>query len=431
MASETPRPKFTPHAYAIDFGTSNTLLGAVGGDHVEVGVPIDPGAPEPSVFRSLLYLVDRHECYFGAQAMSEYVARGSEGRLLRSLKRFLPAAGFSVTYVGSNAFSLEDLIGALLRQLRERANRYFDADVTTALLGRPARFSDDPDADRLAQERLARAARHAGFRSVAFCPEPVAAAHDFARDAGGERLVLVGDFGGGTSDFSVVRLSAAAFSDRDVLAIGGVSVAGDALDGALMRAKAARHFGADVRYRAPFGSNELGMPLALLARLSSPAEISLMRRGDVLDFVRRLRAGCRSGEDAASLDNLLCLIEDGLGFQLFEAIERAKRELSAEPSSSIDFEYPSIDVHEPVSRPELDAAIEGGVATIFSCLEDTLRRAQLQPEQIDVVCLTGGTGRVPLIAERIHRIFPGARIHRLSSLHAVVRGLAERARALA
>jgi hypothetical chaperone protein len=257
----------------------------------------------------------------------------------------------------------------------------------------------------------------------------VAAAHDFARDASSEQIVLVGDFGGGTSDFSVVRLSNARFRNEDVLAIGGVSVAGDVLDSALMQAKAARHFGSEISYRVPFGSNVLSMPKPLLAKLSTPAEITLLRRGDVLDFVRNLRRWALNEEDAACIENLLCLIEDGLGFQLFEAIERAKVALSSEAASQISFDYPALSFREPVLRGEFEAAISGSVATIFACLDRTLQRAGLVAEDIDVVCLTGGTGRVPLIAERLARIFRRARIHRLRSLHAVVQGLAERARA--
>lgn len=430
MSALTSTAKNKPIAYAIDFGTSNSLLAAVDREGVRTQVPIDPGAPDPSVFRSVLYVLDRYEMYFGERAMAEHAARGGQGRLLRSLKRFLPAADFHVTYVGAAAFSLEDLIGALLRQIRERANEHFDVDVTTALFGRPARFSNDAAADRLAEERLARAAKIAGFSSVAFCPEPVAAAHDFARDVRAEQIVLVGDFGGGTSDFSIVRLSERPFSDADVLAIGGVSVAGDALDGALMRAKAARHFGSEIRYKVPFGSNVLGMPKPLLARLSTPAEIGLMRRGDVIEFVKNLRAWSIGEDDAERLDNLLCLIEDGLGFSLFEAIEHAKRELSSERETCIRFEYPTLSVEEPVRREELEAAIANDVGTIFECLNDTLRRAGIGADGIDVVCLTGGTGRVPLIAERLGALFRGSRIHRLRSLHAVVQGLAERARAL-
>jgi hypothetical chaperone protein len=242
--------------------------------------------------------------------------------------------------------------------------------------------------------------------------------------------VLVGDFGGGTSDFSVVRLSQRTFSDADVLAIGGVSLAGDALDSALMRAKVARHFGAELRYKVPFGSNVLSMPKPLLARLSSPAEITLMRRSDVIDFVKNLRAWSLSAEDKGYMENLLTLIEDGLGFQLFESIERAKRELSSAPEARIVFDYPSLDIDEVVRKDELEAAIADAVRVIFASLDDTLRRAGITAEQVDVVCLTGGTGRVPVIAEGLTRIFRHARIHRLRSLHAVVQGLAERARSL-
>jgi len=155
-----------------------------------------------------------------------------------------------------------------------------------------------------------------------------------------------------------------------------------------------------------------------------------LRRADAIAFVRSLRAWSLGDEDAACIDNLLTLIEDGLGFQVFEAIERAKRDLSSAQVAHIGFQYPSLEFQEPVRRTEFESSITQPIAAIFACLEDTLARAGLVAEQIDVVCLTGGTGRVPLIAERIARMFQHSRIHRLRSLHAVVQGLGERARAL-
>src|SRR3990167_1234079 len=151
--------------------------------------------------------------------------------------------------------------------MRRRANAHFQKDVDSVLLGRPAKFSADETEDKLAESRLEKAAHLAGFKHVAFGPEPIAAAHEFKSTLTDAKIVLVRDFGGGTSDFTVVRVGKEKFRKADVLSLGGVSVAGDALDGAIMRVRIAAHFGADVKYQAPFGSNVLTMPLHLMEKI--------------------------------------------------------------------------------------------------------------------------------------------------------------------
>jgi hypothetical chaperone protein len=315
--------------------------------------------------------------------------------------------------------------------MRERANLHFDVDVRRVVLGRPARFSNDPDEDRLAETRLETAARNAGFEDISFCPEPVAAAYDFADDLETPRVVLVADLGGGTSDFTVVRMGRHGFAPDDVLAVGGVAVAGDAIDGALVRGVAAPHFGARAHYRVPFGANDLDMPSALIEILSSPADLTILDRDKIAGQLQAIRSGLTSAHDRPALDRFIALVEDGLGFTLYEAVESAKRRLSDEADTLMAVDEPSLAFDQPVSRVDLDRVSETPVSSIMASLERTLDSAAIRAEDVEILCLTGGTSRMPLVANALAARLPSASVRRLESFHSVVRGLARRARELA
>ena len=421
-----------PSLYAIDFGTSNSLLAAVDKDSGSVGeaVVLDPLAKDPTVFRSILFLSEQSEWSFGAEALRRYVENGMRGRFLRSLKRFLPMASFEETRLGSRNVRLEELVGIFLREMRRRANEHFAVDVRRVLLGRPALFSTDPDSDALAERRLLAAAHFAGFDEVHLCPEPVAAAYDFQSRLDRPKLVLVADFGGGTSDFTVARLGVSAGA-VEVLSMGGISVAGDVLDGTIMRHKVSRHFGSEVTYRAPFGRNVLKMPRPLMEALCSPADTCLLARRDVMTFLRDVQSGSLGPHDKERVDQLVILIEDALGFSVFESIEQTKRELSSGEETLFRFDYPGLDIEEVVTRREFASFSRDAVGAIFASLDETLVRAAVAPAQIDLVCCTGGTARVAAIADGILDRFGVDKIVRLRSLHSVISGLAAKAKAYA
>ncbi len=422
----------TPEIYAIDFGTSNSLLAAASRSVVHAPIVLDAGAEDPTILRSVLFFPEETErgqrCYAGRAALAEYVARGSRGRLVRSLKRFLPMRSFTRTTIGSQAYSLEELIAVLLREMRERADAFFGARVTRVLLGRPARFSSNAEDDALAQARLTHAAELAGFTRVSFCPEPVAAARDFRGELAGTKLMLVGDFGAGTSDFTLVRMSDGGFALSDVLATFGVSVAGDALDGSVMRSKLARHFGAEVSYRVPFGDNVLTMPRPLMEKLCSPAEMSLLARRDARGFLEDVQSWSLGAEDRRAIDQLLTLVEDTLGFVLFEHIEQAKKELSGASEVAFSFHVPGIAVDELLSQRAFEAGARRALDAIVAALDATLELARVPAHAVDLVCLTGGTGRVPFVQKALADRFGASKLHALRGLHAVAEGLARQAR---
>jgi hypothetical chaperone protein len=377
-----------------------------------------------------LFFSETNEWHFGAAALERYVAEGMRGRFLRSLKRFLPMPSFEETRIGSRAVRLEELIGIFLREMRLRANRHYGTDVRRALFGRPARFAESDENDALAETRLEAAAHFAGFTEVHFCPEPIAAAYDFRARLSEPKVVLVADFGGGTSDYAVARLA----PDEDqveVLALGGVSIAGDALDGSIMRHKVSRHFGSQVKYRVPFGSNVLSMPRPLMEALCSPAETCLLAQRDIMSFLRDIRSGSLGPDDKRHVDQLLCLVEDSLGFQLFETIEHAKRDLSDNETARLFFDYPGIELDEPLTRGEFRDFSAQQIEAILGSLDRTLAESGLGAEGIDLVCCTGGTARVAAISAGIQARFAAEKLVRLRSLHSVIQGLGERARQLA
>src|SRR5688572_30221875 len=369
--------RFQPLVYAIDFGTTNSLIAAASPTGLHRALPIDPSASDPTVFRSILHFDLEGRCSYGARALERYRQLGMQGRLVRSLKRHLPSRSFVNTEVDGRSYRLEELVGGILRVLRERANTHFDCDVTRVMLGRPARFSEDAADDAFAQLRLLEAARLAGFTEVTFCPEPLAAAHDFQEHLEEPKLVMIADLGGGTSDFSLIRMSREGYRDEDVLGTGGVSVAGDVLDGSLMRHHVAHHFGARARYRAPFGKNELTMPLSLVHKLYSPVDMSLLSQREVLEFLRRVRDFSASETDRAAVERLLVAAEDALGFHVYEALELLKRDLS-EPAeertgstgdSVFRFEYPEIEITESVSREQFEASTHEAIDAIVAAVE--------------------------------------------------------------
>jgi hypothetical chaperone protein len=417
--------------YAIDFGTTNSLLAAADEESTFAPIPLDPFAQDPTILRSVLYFPTMKQCFYGAQAISEFVQHDMHGRLIRSIKKFLPVRSFVGTWIENRPMNLEDLIGAFLKELRRRANEHFGQDVESVVLGRPAKFSADSGDDQFAQYRLEKAAKIAGFKWIDFCPEPIAAAREFRTQVTEPKTVLIADFGGGTSDYTVLKVSQDAYRSSDVLAIGGVSLAGDSLDGAVMRHRIAPHFGADVRYQAPFGSNILQMPVHLMEKICNPADISLLRERDTLEFFQNVRKWSLQNQDRKKMDQLFSLIHEQLGFSVFEEIERTKRKLSESDSTEFKFDYPGVEVHESIQRSEFNSYIGDRVGQILKSLDDTVKSAQVSYSDIDIICCTGGTAKVPLIQQGLIDRFGKEKVLQHNNFHSIVQGLSERAKEIA
>lgn len=413
--------------YAIDFGTSNSLLAAATPSGQVAPIVLDTLAPDPTILRTVLYFPNMNECFYGGRAIDEFVRRDMEGRLVRSIKKYLPIRSFIGTYVDNRPLNLEDIIGLFLSELRKRANAHFNLDVDSVVLGRPARFASEDSDDSFAQYRLERAAKVAGFKNIEFCPEPIAAAFDFRNQISDSKTVFVADFGGGTSDFTVIRIHRDKYSPSDVLSIGGVSVAGDALDGAVMRGRISKQFGADVMYKVPFGSNVLSMPRDLMEKICSPADISMLRKRDTFEFLKNVREWSLGGEDKKKMERLFCLIEDQLGFKVFEEIEKTKRTLSIEKSAKFVLDTPGVQVFEDFTRDQFEELVSEMTTKILAALDETLNSAGIKPDSIDMVCCTGGTAKVPVLRRALEERFGQKKLQQHNNFHSIVQGLSARA----
>jgi len=416
--------------YAMDFGTSNSLLGAANASHIFPLAPLDPESPEPEVLRSLMYFEPQQPARFGLEAIRRYSDNSMNGRFLRSFKRFLPMKSFENTLIDGKLWSLEEIVGRFLREMRERANAHYASDVDAVVMGRPAAFSEVAEADALAQKRLEAAARLAGFKHVEFLAEPVAAAYRFRSEMKREELVLVADFGGGTSDYTVLRLSKAEFRPSDVLAVGGAALAGDALDATLMRHHVARNFGSEVSYKVPFGSNVLQMPKGIIANLNSTAHINFLNSRENRDFLQRVKTWSLGPEDERAMEQLAVLLENQLGFSVFESIEAAKRDLSSLDKTRIVFEYPGIRIREAVTRKQFESDSRDEIASIFGALDATLQKAGVVASDIDRVCCTGGSAKARVVREGLRARFGEDRIENFRNFTSIVEGLSERAQQL-
>lgn len=417
-----------PLSYAIDFGTSNSLLAASDGEKIIPAVSIDPLSYDPTVMRTLLYFPNQKRVFFGSEALKNYNDNPGEGRLIRSIKKHLPFRSFIGTWIEDRPMNLEDIIALFLAELRRKGNHHFGQDVTRLVLGRPARFAEEDGDDLYAQSRLEIAAKKAGFAEVEFVPEPIAAACEFRSTLQSEKIVFVADFGGGTSDFTVMKMQPGPYRPSDVLAIGGVPRAGDALDGSVMRERLSSHFGADIRFQIPFSSNILKMPLHLMEKICSPADVSLLMKRDVMEFLKNIEKWAVKQEDKNKIQRLFTLVEDQLGFPLFEKIEQAKRELSEAGEGRVLFDYPGINLDERIQKNDFESYIQPPVEIILKTLDDTIKKSGLSFSQIDIVCCTGGTAKVPALRDAIEKRFGKEKLQEHRVFHSVVEGLAHRAR---
>lgn len=413
---------------AVDFGTTNSLAGAWTPTLLSPALPLDPTAADPSLFRSLLYFPDEDACFYGSEAIQKYLENEMEGRLFRSFKTHLPNQAYLGTMIGKRVMSLESMVGLFLLEIRKRAENLLQHEVKTVVLGRPARYSMDPVKDGFARHRMGKAAEFAGFTEVRFLPEPLAAAFDLRSRLKEEKIVLVGDFGGGTSDFTIFKLTPREFNAQDVLAIEGCPLAGDALDSVFMKNCLSVHFGSKSRYRLPLSSNVLTMPPTVSERLHFPAHIVHLRDKETFEFIRNVRQCAIAESDRKAVENLMTLVEEQLIFSFFETIEATKRELSEKKESQFIFTESDLDIRETIHRVDFHFWADGVRASIFEALDRALALAQLQPEQVDLVCLTGGTAKVPLIRRALEERFGAGKLQSSDSFHSVQRGLVEAAR---
>jgi hypothetical chaperone protein len=287
-------------------------------------------------------------------------------------------------------------------------------------------FSTDAAKDAMAEQRLEKAARKAGFKNIWFQYEPVAAALAFEEtlQPGQERTVFIGDFGGGTSDFSVIRVRGGAFdrSDRrsDVLSLGGVYVAGDRFDSQIMWDKVAHHFGRHARYRTMGKDEWVNVPRSIIYTLCQWHRIPLLRARRIREQIRVIKG---TVDDRQAIEHLENIINDNFGFFLFQAIEKAKCDLSDRELAVIRFTERDLRISEEIGKGEFETINSENFQQIADCIDEVVARSGLLPTQIDTVFLTGGTSRIPCIQALFAERFGREKLENRDAFTSVVHGL--------
>ena len=390
-------------AFGIDFGTSNSALAASVDNQVTL-LDIDPGNPLSNSLKSILYFIKEEGqtlSFAGYEGVKQYIDNGAEGRYMQSIKSFLSDPSFQKTNVYGKNYTLEELISLLLNIMKKRGEKIIGREVDKVVLGRPVIFSTDEERERTATQRLINAAQLAGFKEVALQMEPVAAARAYEKSLppNREQMVLVGDFGAGSSDFTVLKVGNPPHSgdrEQDILSVGGLYIGGDNFDSLIMRHKVAKHYGTDVKVKSMFSDNLTGLSPLVLSHLMQWHRIPWLRRPQTLGNIKELKVGAGL-KDRRLLENLERLIDDNYGYLLFRAIESAKCRLSGHGDATVIFKDYGIAIEEFITRTAFDDMIRDLVAKIDACVTDTLDNAGLEAEQIDAVFLTGGSSYIPLI----------------------------------
>ena len=411
--------------FGIDFGTTNSALSIYRDGAVEV-VAVDGEDGAGALMRSVLYFTEENEIFAGHEAIHHYVSDGAAGRFMQSIKTFLPNISFVSTEVFGKRYTIDDLVAIILKKIKVRGEAHVGCQVNSVVLGRPVVFSTDAAKDAVAQQRLEKAARIAGFKNIWFQYEPVAAALAFEEtlQAGEERTVFIGDFGGGTSDFTIIRVKGGAFarSDRrsDVLSLGGVYVAGDKFDSQIMWDKVAHYFGRYARYKTMGKEEWNSIPKSIIYTLCQWHRIPLLRARKTRELIRVIKGAT---DDRQAIEHLENIINDNYGFFLFQAIEKAKCDLSGREQSLIYFEDRDLCISEDINTTEFESLNAENFQQIADCIDDVIARSGLLPAQIDTVSLTGGTSQIPAIQELFALRFEQDKLENRDAFTSVVHGL--------
>lgn len=419
----------------LDFGTTNSSLAVAGpGGQVQLTrFPYSRGVTE--AYRSLLYLEKLKQgarsivrSWSGPAAIERYLEADDKGRLIQSLKSFLTSRTLQTTEVFGRQRTLEDLIAIILRDIRNQAELQFGRPLTEVTVGRPVRFvgAGEPGDDVFAQSRLTVALQAAGFEKVSFEFEPVGAAFHYALTLEQDELLMIGDFGGGTSDFSLIRVGPGirrrGRSGEDLLGNDGVGVAGDSFDARIIRHLVSPALGDGSAIRS--WGKVLPVPTWVFRRLERWHHLSLLRGKEIMDMLHSVRAQACEPE---RIQALLYLIEHDLGYRLHQAVQQVKIVLSSEQQAVFRFLDGDVYIEAPVTRAEFESWITEEIASIEHCVDRILAKAALHPREVDRVFLTGGSSFVPAVRRIFEARFGPERITYGDEFTSVARGLALRA----
>ncbi|HEX3991656.1 MAG TPA: Hsp70 family protein [Acetobacteraceae bacterium] len=411
-------------AIGVDFGTTNSVVSFLDPNGNTTTMRYNLGSAELDVIRSVLCFWNdgpkdrvtlRHA--IGPEAIDAYLDDPLESRLIMSLKSWLAQRSFTETRVFGRVFTLEDLIALFLRGiLPKRSDQTPD---TLLVCGRPVRFAGDAPDDALGEQRLRTAYAAAGWADIQTALEPEAAGYRFIRGLSAPAVVLIGDFGGGTSDFSVLRFEPRRNRRVEPLGHAGIGIAGDTFDYRIVDHLISPRLGKGTTYR--LFETDLPVPPEYYSSFARWHRLSLMRTPRTM---RDIEAVARTAAHPDRLRALLRLIRDELGYALYRAVSEVKAELSRAETAVLQFTHADFTIDEMVTRQDFEHWIAPDLARIDATVQVALAEAGLRENEVDHVFLTGGTSLVPAVRDLFVTRFGADRITGGSEFVSVAEGLA-------
>ncbi|HMN74377.1 MAG TPA: Hsp70 family protein [Rhodoblastus sp.] len=410
-------------ALGFDFGTTNSVLALYDGDAAR---PLS-FAFEDTKLQALRTALafwkapgrKRPASEIGPWAVQRYLDHPEDSRFMQSLKTFAASPLFAGAYVFAQRFRFEDLLEEFFVRLRAHAGDALPA-TRRLVIGRPVEYAGASPDPALAAERYRAALEQFGFEEILFVYEPVAAAFHFARNLKKSATVLVADFGGGTTDFSILRFEIGADGFRATpLAHGGVGVAGDSFDFHIIDKVVLPHLGKGGKYQGM--GKTLDLPVGVFMSFARWNMLSVLKSSDEFRDLKNMLKVCL---EPAKIERMIELVEEDQGYPLYKAVSEAKMRLSRAEETDFAFAPLGRDFRVTIRRANFESWIAGDLARIEAALGDTLASAALREEKIDRVFLTGGTSFVPAVRAIFDRRFGAAKIESGDELLSIASGLA-------
>jgi hypothetical chaperone protein len=402
----------------IDFGTTNSVVAMLDGDNAVRSARFGTD----DVFRTVLCFWaeeqrsgNRLHHAAGPAAISAYLDDPLDSRLIMSMKTYLAQRSFTETRIFGRRFTLPDLVAAFLRALA--ASSGLDPAELRVMAGRPVRFAGEFADDAYGEARLRESFAAAGFPDVSVALEPEGAGWRFARGLTRPAVVLVGDFGGGTSDFSVLRFVPGA--PVQPLGHAGVGIAGDVFDFRIIDRVISPRLGKGDFYRIM--GKDLPVPPEYFSSFARWHRLSLMRNPKTL---REIGEVAHTAHHPERLRGLISLIEGEQGFSLYQTVSAVKAELSRAERAVLRFSFAGVAIEEVVTRADFERWIAGDLARMGAAVDEALADAKVAAGAVDHVFLTGGTSFVPAVRGLFEARFGAERVTAGGEFVSVAEGLA-------
>ncbi|PHY20226.1 Hsp70 family protein [Caulobacter sp. BP25] len=414
----------TEPTIGVDFGTTNTVVSMTHGDDHARLVRFTIDNRDLFAFRSALSfhsVQGERVVEAGPWAIEAYLEEPLETRFIQSFKTFAASAAFTETRILDKRYQFEDLLAAFLLRLREHAGAQMGDLPPRIIVGRPVTFAGSSPNENLALTRYEAAFERLGFTDIRYAYEPVGAAFFFARQLKQDATVLVADFGGGTSDFSLVRFERAADGTlrSTPLSRSGVGLAGDAFDYRIIDQLVSPELGKGSEYRS--FSNRLPIPQRYYAAFARWDQLALLRASKDMRDIRALE---RTAVEPDKIAALIEVLDGNHGYALYRSVSALKEALSSHDEATFHFEAGSVRIEKQVARSEFEGWIAPELAAIEGAVAEALERAGLSENGVDRVFLTGGSSFVPAVRDIFLRRFGASKIESGGEFESIASGLA-------